>query len=59
MHNIELRNYAKKRGVKLWQVAELYGLSDGNFSRLLRKELLADTYTKIISIIDKLSKEAK
>lgn len=56
--NEPIRNAAKAAGVKLWQVAEAYGLSDGNFSRKLRHELEAAEVSKILDIIEKLAKEA-
>lgn len=40
--NIDIRNEAKEAGVKLWEIAEAYGINDGNFSRLLRRELPSD-----------------
>lgn len=55
--NKDLREYAKNKGVKLWEVAEKYGVNDGNFSRKLRRELPADEKEKIISIIDEIAAE--
>jgi len=55
--NKDLREYAKNKGVKLWEVAEKYGVNDGNFSRKLRRELPAEEKQKIISIIDQISSE--
>jgi len=37
--NMDIRQYAKKKNVCLWEVAQIYGCNDGNFSRKLRKEL--------------------
>lgn len=39
MNNKELRLYAANKGVRLWQIAERFGMIDSNFSRKLRKEL--------------------
>lgn len=36
--NNELKYYAQCRGVRLWQVAEKFGITDAAFSRKLRKE---------------------
>ena len=55
MHNLEIRTAAKKAGVFLWEVAAAYGVTDGNFSRKLRKELPADEKEKILVIIDRLA----
>ena len=40
--NIEIRESAKKNGVKLWMVAEAMGIADSGLSKKLRRELPAD-----------------
>lgn len=57
MHNKEIRVAAKNAGIRLWEVAEAYGINDNNFSRKLRKELPQEEKNKILAIIDKLAKE--
>jgi hypothetical protein len=57
-NNNLIRAAAKSAGVKLWQIADAIGLSDGNFSRKLRHELPADEQERILGIIEELSKEA-
>ena len=57
--NQKIRIMAKHSGVKLWQVAEVYGCNDGNFSRKLRRELPEEEQRKIIGIIEALAKEAE
>ena len=63
MNNKEIRDYAKAKRIKLWQIAAELGLNDGNFSRKLRFELSAESKVQIFRIIDELSevnaKEAK
>ena len=59
MKNIDIREYAKKKGVKLWQIADNLGLADFNFSRKLRKELPQEEKEKIFSIIERLSQEVR
>lgn len=59
MCNKEVREYAQKNNVKLWQVAKEIGVSDGNFSRKLRIELPEGKKAEIYSIIDKLAAEQK
>lgn len=49
--NLDIRNEAKKAGVKLWQIAERLNITDGNFSRKLRKELTDEEKTQIRAII--------
>ena len=55
--NSKIKNYARLKKVKLWQVAEKLGLHDSNFSRKLRHELSAQETKQIIQIIDDLTKE--
>lgn len=57
MNNNDIKEAAKQAGVRLWQVAEAYGMNDGNFSRKLRKELPQDEKAKILAIIDRLAQE--
>ena len=57
MRNKGIREAAKNRGVRLWQIAERLGMNDGNFSRKLRRELPTEEREKIIEIIDELAKE--
>jgi len=54
--NMDIRGAIKKAGVRQWRVAEAYGLCEGNFSRLLRKELDKETKKHIYSIIQELQK---
>lgn len=55
--NQGIKNYAKERGVKLWQVAERLHINDGNFSRKLRVELPQEQKQAIFNIIDEIAKE--
>ena len=51
MKNLDIRTEAKNAGVKLWQIADELGMTDGSFSRKLRKELNPEEKTKIRTII--------
>ncbi len=42
MKNIDIREAAQSKNIKLWQIAEQLGCNDGNFSRKLRKELFGE-----------------
>ena len=53
--NIEIRERAKKNGVKLWMVAEAMGIADSGLSKKLRRELPADERERILSVIDQLA----
>jgi len=57
MCNAEIRDAAKNANIRLWQVAEAYGISDGNFSRKLRRELPREEKEKVLGIIAELGKE--
>lgn len=59
MSNLEIRTAAKRAGIRLWQIAEAYGVNDGNFSRKLRKELPAEEAKKIMEIIERLTQERR
>lgn len=52
MYNMDIREIAKKKQVKLWEIAEVLQLSDANFSRKLRRELPSTEKHRIFSIID-------
>lgn len=55
--NIEIRTTAKEAGILLWQIADRYGITDGNFTRLLRKELPPEKKERIFEIIEELKAE--
>lgn len=57
MTNKEIREYASSKNVYLWQIAMKVGISDGNFSRKLRKELSAEESSKIMHYIDEIARE--
>lgn len=57
MANEDIRKSLKINNIKYWQVANEYGITDGNFSRKLRKELPSEEKKKIFDIIDKLIKK--
>lgn len=57
MANQDIRQYAKKAGVRLWEVAEFLGISDPTMTRKLRHELPETEKTKLFEIIDKLTKK--
>lgn len=57
--NTEIREAAKRNGVRLWQVAEGIGISDAAFSRKLRRELLASERERVMTVIEKLAGEGR
>lgn len=59
MTGTEVKNMILSAGIKLWQVAECWGISDGNFSRRLRKTFNKEEVERIEAIIIKLKSEQK
>lgn len=60
MKNMDIRDYAKKQKVNLWEVSERLGYAhETAFSRILRHELPEDKKAEIYAIIDKLAAEQK
>ena len=53
MCNQDIRCAAGGAGVKLWQIADALGISDGGLARKLRKELSEEKKEEILSIIEK------
>ena len=54
MANEDIRIMAKEKGVKLWELADVLGINDGNFSRKLRKELSNFEKEHIFRTIEKM-----
>lgn len=57
--NQEIRNSILKNNLRYWQVDEKLHINDGNFSRLLRKELTKEKKDEIYEIIKILKEEPK
>lgn len=55
MTGTEIKKMIQEAGLKLWEVAELWGCTDGNFSRRLRKPFNADEVERIKAIIAELT----
>lgn len=55
----EIRKAIENANLKYYLVAKAYGLSDGNFARLLRFELSKEKKTKILEIIKNLKQKEK
>jgi hypothetical protein len=55
--NQDIREAAKKAGVRLWQIADALNLFDGNLSRKLRHELPQTEKDKLFAIIEQLAAE--
>lgn len=59
MNNLDIRKEAEQSNIKLWQIAEYLGITDGNFSRKLRKELPEEEKQKIFTAINELATKNK
>lgn len=55
MTNKDIRNYAKLKGIRLWEIANATGVTDSTFSRKLRKEFTNEQKQEIYCIIDRLA----
>lgn len=54
-HNKDVREYAKRHGVYLYELAESVGLSDGNFTRRLRRELTSSEKDTLFRNVDRIA----
>ena len=59
MTGADIKQMIKTESVKLWQVAELWGVNDSNFSRRLRKPFNAAEVEKIKAIIKQIKAKEK
>lgn len=57
MNNLDIRKTIEINDFKYWQVANKLGMTDGNFSRLLRVELDESNKNKILKAIKELKEE--
>ena len=57
MKNLDIRKAIESNNFKYWQVANKLGITDGNFSRLLRFELERVEKEKILKAIEDLKEE--
>lgn len=57
MSGAEVKKRILAAGLKIWQVAYVFGVTDGNFSRKLRKDFSEEDTDKVLSIIEKLKAE--
>lgn len=58
-NNQDIREKILKSHLKYWQIAEQLNINDGNFSRMLRKELPKETKEKINNIIETIRRKEK
>ncbi len=53
--NTEFRQYAKRRGVLLWEVADALGIADTTLSKSLRHELPAEETERYKAAVDQIA----
>ncbi len=58
-NNQDIREKILKSHLKYWQIAEQLNINDGNFSRMLRKELPKEAKEKINNIIETIKRKEK
>lgn len=54
--NLDVRNYAKQKGVYLYEVAEVLGISEPTIMRWLRTELTDERKAAIVEAIDRVAR---
>ena len=54
-NNNDLRLYAAGKGVRLWQVAARFGVTDAAFSRKMRKPFTDDDANRFRSYVDEIA----
>lgn len=57
--NLDIRKAASDLNIPLWRIADRYGITDSNFSRLLRKELPEEKRNMVLKIIADLKAETQ
>lgn len=57
MSGAEVKKRILAAGLKLWQVAYAFGVTDSNFSRKLRTDFTDEDTEKVLSIIERLKTE--
>jgi hypothetical protein len=55
--NMDLRFYARGKGVPLWRVAEAYGIHENTLLQRLRKQYSKEDADEFRRIVDKISRE--
>ena len=59
LENTAIRTRAKEKGVRLWELAEIMGISEPTITRRLRRELPAEQQEKMLALIDEIAAEKK
>lgn len=57
MNNLDIRKAIETSNFKYWQVANKLGMTDGNFSRMLRIKLTKENKERVLNAINELEEE--
>ena len=52
MANERLRKKAAEKHVRLWEIADKFGVADASFSRMLRRELSVEKMQQALQFVD-------
>lgn len=55
--NTELRRYAASKGVRLWQVAEKFGIAEITMTRWMRKKFDSEKAEKFKRFVDEIASD--
>lgn len=55
--NTELKRYAAGKGVRLWQVADRFGITDAAFSRKMRRDFSKEEAARFKKYVDEIVSE--
>lgn len=56
MSGAEIKKNILAAGLKIWQVANAYGVADTTFSKYLRRDFTDEETAKVLGIINELKK---
>lgn len=59
LKNYDVREYARRNSVFLWELAARCGVNDGNFSRKLRQELPVEERQRLMALVDEIALEKR
>lgn len=54
MSGQDVKKYILSQGVRLWQVAKILGVNDGNFSRRLRNSFSDEEFCRITAAVSEI-----
>ena len=55
--NLDIYESIKKNNLRLWMVADVMGMQDSNFTKMLRKTLSPEKKAEVLAAIESLKRE--